>query len=1003
MSRFTIDTETQRRNRGLDFIVRRFQTVLLLSISVLSRLAVAAEHHGKVMFGGFPVPGATITASRDGKALTVTTDMSGRYSFPDLADGTWKLHVDMQLFEPQDRDISVAAAETTETFELKLLPQDAILSQAQPTTVQTAEIPSQPSKQPEPAKETSEGSPSRSADDANDGLLINGSSNNAATSKYSLAQAFGNQRSGSTALYTGGIGMHFGNSVLDARPYSITGLDTPKPSYNRFTALATLAGPLRIPHILPRGPNFNLLYEWARDSTAQALSGLVPTAAQRAPNFTVDPTAAALLSLYPLPNLSGNASYNYQVPVLNREHADVLQLRLDKGVGRRDTLNGSLSTQSTREDGTNLFGFLDRTKTLGINAKVNWEHRLGPGLYFTLGYSLSRLRTDVTPQFENRVNISGNAGMTGNLQDSRNWGPPTLAFSSGIATLTDVQSAFNRNLTQGVSYGVQWNRRGHNVQAGGDFRRQEFNYLQQADPRGTFTFTGAAFGDDLTDFLRGVPDTASIAYGNADKYLRQSVYDLYANDNWHVRPDLTINYGLRWEYGAPLYELKNRLVNLDVAGDFMAVSQTLASNPVGARTGQQYPRSLIRPDRNNVQPRVAVSWRPIPASSMVVRAGYGIYNDTSVYQTTTFKLAQQAPLSRTVTANNADCAQSLRNGPVVCGTSTANTFATDPNFQVGYAQVWQLSVQRDLPWALQMTATYSGVKGSDGVQQFLPNTYAPGAQNPCLSCPVGFLYQTSGGSSIRHAGILQVRRRLRSGFTATALYTYAKSIDNDAMLGGQGPPPASSATALSASAPQVASTIAQNWRNLNAERSRSSFDQRHLLNLSLQYTTGMGLHGGTLLQGWRGRVYKEWSITAVTVAGTGKPLTPVYLTALNGTGYIGLIRPDVTGVSVYDRPTGRFLNPAAYTAPQTGEFGNAGRYSITGPNEITLDTSLSRTFRLDKRLNLDVRVDATNTLNHVVFAAYDTTVNPSLVSPTFGLPTSADEMRQLQITGRLRF
>ncbi len=71
------------------------------------------------------------------------------------------------------------------------------------------------------------------------------------------------------------------------------------------------------------------------------------------------------------------------------------------------------------------------------------------------------------------------------------------------------------------------------------------------------------------------------------------------------------------------------------------------------------------------------------------------------------------------------------------------TFAVDPNFRVGYAQAWQLSVQRDLPAALQLTATYLGIKGTRGVQQFLPNTYPVGAANPCPACPSGFVYQTS--------------------------------------------------------------------------------------------------------------------------------------------------------------------------------------------------------------------------------------------------------------------
>ncbi len=974
---------------------------LLVFCAGFPPLVALAEYHGAVMSGGYPVPGATVTASRDGKIVTVTTDQNGRYSFPNLASGTWKLHIEMLCFEPQDRVVVVqsTAASSSESIELNLLPLETVLAESQKASPQ-ALLPAspQPEQRHEEGNEAASSSPPMPGEEANEGLLVNGSSNNAATSRYSTVPAFGNQRSSSTALYTGGLGIHLGNAALDARPYAVTGLNQQKPGYSRVTAIASLGGPMRIPALLPRGPSFSVIYQWTRDNEPQVLWGLVPTLAQRSPGFQIDSVAQALLALYPLPNLAGDASYNYQVPVVNGDHDDIAQLRLDKSIGQRDAFNGSFNIENIRQDSSNLFGFRDTTKTLGIDATMNWQHKLRRGMYSRLGYRFSRMRTDVTPEFMNRVNVSGDAGMTGNLQDARDWGPPTLSFSSGIATLTDEQSAFNRNRTDGVSYGIDWDVGRHNVRVGGDFRRQEFSYLQQVDPRGTFTFTGAAFGNDFTDFLRGIPDTASIAYGNADKYLRQSMYDVFVNDDWHVQPNVTVQVGVRWDYGAPIYELKNRLVNLDVAKGFTAVSQVLASDPKGTLTGQSYPRSLVRPDRTKIQPRVGISWRPIPASSALVRIGYGVYVDTSVYQQTAFELAQQAPLSHTVTANNMDCAQTLASGPTQCSTTTQNTFAVDPDFRVGYAQIWEVSVQRDFPFSLQVTVTYNGVKGGDGVQQFLPNTYAPGATNPCPKCPVGFVYQASHGTSIRHAGILQVRRRLRNGFATTVQYTYAHSIDNDAVLGGQGPLSAGAGTPAAASP-----AIAQNWLNLDAERSRSSFDQRHLMNLTLQYTTGTGLGAGALLQGWRGRLYKRWTVNATLVAGSGKPLTPIYLVALNGTGYTGLVRPDLTGTSVYRAPSGRYLNPAAYTSPAAGQFGNAGRYSITGPSALSMDASVSRTFQLTKKLNLDVRADASNLLNHVVFAAYNTMIDPSLLSPTFGLPTTASTMRTVQITGRLRF
>ena len=579
----------------------------------------------------------------------------------------------------------------------------------------------------------------------------------------------------------------------------------------------------------------------------------------------------------------------------------------------------------------------------------------------------------------------------------------------------------------------------HNITLGGELRKQQFNDLFQQDPRGSFTFTGAATqapvsnatnqmasvitsGSDVADFLLGTPDTSASAFGNADKYLRAPVYALYGADDWRVLPDLTINAGLRWQYGAPITELRNRLVNLDVLPGFTAVAPVLASSPAGTLTGSRYPSSLIRPDKRGFEPRIGISWRPIPASTIVVRAGYGVYHDTSVYQAAALSLAQQAPLSTSLSVQNSPtCPLTLANGFLPCNTTTADTFAVDPNFRVGYAQTWQLSVQRDLPAALQLTATYLGVKGTRGVQQFLPNTYPIGAINPNPGNPVGFVYQTSGGDSTRESAQVQLRRRLRSGFTASLLYTFSKSIDDDASLGGQGHVPgstqgaaasgsgqSSSGATTSSSTGQSATTqsatastpeIAQNWLNLRGERSLSSFDQRHLLAALIQYTSGEGLGSGTLLGGWRGRLLKEWTVVTQITAGTGLPQTPIYLAAVPGTGYSGTLRPNRTGTAIFTRSPGRYLNAAAYAAPVPGQFGSAGRNSITGPNRFSLDTSLARTFRLEGRYSLDARISATNLLNHVVFTGWDTTVN----STQYGAPLAANPLRSLESSLRLRF
>jgi hypothetical protein len=1046
----------------------------LLAVALSAALCLnASEQHGTVKFGGLPVPGATVIATQGDKKLTVITDQQGAYSFPDLADGSWNIEVDMLCFATIKQDVTVAAGAPASDWELKLLPFDEIKATAvaappppPPTTGLTVQTPESaaapatannkagknapaanaspnganafrrtdvnaastapPASGDTPAP-TSDAFAGQTAADLNksasDGLLINGSSNNAASSPFALSAPFGNNRRGPRSLYNGSIGLQIDNSSFDAENFSTTGQNTAKPAYNKVTGLINFGGPIKIPHLLRNGPNLFVNYQWTRNRNSSVATGLMPTLAETEGNFAgvVGPTgqpvtltnpinpatgqpvcnqpitgnviptpcisaqARSLLKYYPAPNFTGSSVYNYQIPIVGNQHIDGLQSRVNKGIGRKNQVYGGAAFTSTRGDNPNIFGFLDTTTSLGLAANANWRHQFTNRLSGVLGYNFSRQSSTATPFFANRENVSGDAGITGNLQNPQNWGPPSLSFATGISGLSDGNESVIHNQTGAVSYSMQWNRGRHNVQYGSDYKRQEFNTIGQQNPRGGFTFNGAAAGDDFAGFLLGVPDASAIAFNakGGDKYFRDSLYDAFITDDWRISPGFTLNAGIRWEYNAPITELYGRLVNLDVAPDFTAVKPVVASDPIGPLTGQRYPDSLVQPDKHAIMPRIAISWRPLPASSLVVRAGYGVYYNTSVYQSIANQMSQQSPLSTSFSiANSAANPLTLANGFTVPAGVTNNTFAIDPNFRLGFLHIWQVSVARDLPGALIVTATYLGNKGTRNPQEFYPNTYPFGGVNPCSTCPSGFAYMTSNGNSTREAGTLQLRRRLHNGFSSTLQYTYSKSIDDSALGGGS----------------QVGTLIAQNWLDLSAERGLSTFDQRNVFNITAQYTSGMGVGGGTLLSGWRGALAKEWTITTNITAGSGLPLTPRYPEILPGTGYTGALRPDYTGAAIYDAKPGLFLNPLAFTPPAAGEFGNAGRDSITGPYQFSLNGQLGRTFRMSDRMSLDFRLDLTNALNHVVFTNWITTLGPQ-----FGAPGFANGMRTVLTTVRLRF
>ncbi|HXR97293.1 MAG TPA: TonB-dependent receptor [Terriglobales bacterium] len=956
--------------------------VTLLFAATLALAQTALQ--GTVRGAGIPLPGATVTATQASTTLSTITDDHGAYTLT-LAAGDWTITAAMTGF------VSQTHPSTTPDFDLVIAPYTG------PASVPTAPPPSPTAnEQPAPAARASSKSSPRSnspAAAANpapapapaqpEALAINGSVDNGAASPFAQAAAFGNFRRNSFSLYNGAFGFTLDNSALDARSFSLSGQNTPRPSYNNLTGIFQFGGPLRIPHLLNanNAPNVFVFYQKELNQDITSTAGLVPTLAERqgdlsalgAPSIApgnISPQAAALLALYPLPNLTGNPQFNFQVPLTSNTHQDSLQTRVSKTFNRQNQVFGTAALQSTRSDAPSIFNFLDTRRTLGWNSSLTWRHSFTQRIYTTFTGNFSRQTTQSLPFFAGRQNVSAAAGILGNDQTPLDWGPPSLSFSSGFASLRDADPANNRNQTAAFSVSTYINRNDHNFQFGGDLRRLEFNYFQQQNPRGSFTFNGAATGNDFADFLRGTPDTASIAFGNADKYFRESSYDLFFTDDWRLNSSVTLNLGARWEYSAPVSELYNRLVNLNITGDF-----TAAAPVVGTGAAQ------LHPDRHAIEPRLALAWRPLAASSLIIHAGYGVYYDTSVYPNIALEMSQQFPLSTSLSlANTAATPLSLATAFQSPPAATPDTFAVDPNFRIGYAQTWNASAQRDLPGALVGTISYLGTKGTRAPQRFFPNTVAPGAVNPCPACPVGFLYLTSNGNSTLESGKATIQRRFRSGFSANLTYTYAHAID-DASLGGS----------QSQSAVNSPSTVvAQNWRNLDGERARSSFDQRHNVNLTAQYSTGVGIHGGALLKGWKGAAYKGWTLTTMLNGGSGFPLTPQTFLTVPGTAFTG-IRPDVTGVA--------FPNPAAYTLPPAGQFGTAGRNSITGPNQFFLNASMQRSFQATDRITATLRFDAMNVLNHANFPSLDTLFG----SAQFGTPLAASPMRSIQTTLRFTY
>src|SRR5271157_357148 len=826
------------------------------------------------------------------------------------------------------------------------------------------------------------------------------------------AMAFGNGRRDPRNMYMAGANFSLDNSVWDARTFSVTGADVSKPAYANARGGVMLGGPLQIPKLVSteRHIMFTFDLQFTRNRTGTTSDPVnMPTAFERSGDFSQDSTiydpidgapfpgnkipasrisatATALLKYFPEPNLPF-AVRNYQAAWSGLNNFYNLNSRLSNiKIGSKDRLNFGLGYQGSNSVSPNLFQFTDTGSGRGINANLGWSHNITTRLINSLQSSFSRMRQLSSAYFANRENVAAELKIAGTSQNPMNWGPPSLSFTN-YAGLSDGNASLNRNQTSSVGDNLTWVHGLHNFTFGGDYRRQEFNQFGDSNGRGTYTFTGSATsllvngiaqsgtGYDLADFLLGMPATSSIRFGNPDKYLRGSGYDFFVNDDWRIAPRFSLILGLRWDYATPMTELYNRLVNLDIASGYSAVTAVEAG---------QTDRSLIRPDRNNISPRLGFAWRPPTNGSLVVRGGYGLYYNTSVYSLIAGNMAQQPPFAQALSvASSAANPLSIQNGFLAAANQTlTNTYAIDPNYRIGYAQSWNLTVQHDLPFSFFGTAGYLGTKGTRLDQQFIPDSVAPGARE--WARPRSFICETSGGNSIYHAAQFQLNRRFHSGVMAHASYQFSKSID-DAGTGGRG---------------QGNTPVAQDWLDLAAERALSSFDARHNLSMQLQYSTGMGMSGGTLVNGWKGALMKDWTVSGNISLRSGSPFTASVggnRSQVGGTAVSNTVRASATGLPV--EVSGMLFNTAAFTEPAAGEWGNAGRNTIPGPTTFSLDGSLGRVFRIGERRNIDLQVQAQNVLNRVTITNWGTVLGSS----NYGLASGAAGMRKITVNLRFRF
>jgi trimeric autotransporter adhesin len=816
------------------------------------------------------------------------------------------------------------------------------------------------------------------------------------------------------------------NSALNAQPFSLRGQEQEQPASgtNRFGI--TFMGAPYIPGLTkPSGKDTVFLnVSGARNSNPVDQYATVPTAEQRAGNIpgvsgtiTPVPEAVALLNYIPLPNLPGETQ-NYHLLTTQQQNTTQAGVRYMRGLGAnatpfgfggrggrtqaqglRQSINFNYNWAHSASDNVNIEPALGG-KTASDSNSVQAGYTLGKGkLTSIFNASWNRNDAKVRNFFTNTTDIATQLGVLGPdggplNASGLNWGMPSVTMSS-FSGITQAQPSFVTQQTISVSETLAWIHAKHNFRFGGDYRRVHRDFLGGNNATGTFYFSGFYTGSALGDFLKGEAQQTSIASAQSKSYLRDNVFDLYAQDDWRIKPSVTLLYGIRYEYFAPYTEKDNHLsmVDTNAAGGFTSVGQVEAGG-VSANYGR-LPDSLVHPYGLALAPRLGVAWRVPKLKQTVVRAGYGMNYTVSQYATFAQSMAYQPPFANEQT----NIATSTCPDPRVACYTLANGFpaadaignySADPHYRLPYVQVWNVDVQKTLPWGVVLNVGYNGSKGSNLDIKTAPRAVpsSPGT-NPD---GVPFFYEFDGAASHFNAGTVRVNKRLSNGIALGANYQYSHSIDDASSVGGTG------------------SVVAQNWQDIEADTGNSNFDVRHKVSGTYLYELPFGKDKFYFTTGKLSHVLDGFSVSGSYTFATGTPLSPTYQASFIDVahGTTGTQRPDrVPGADLMEGGGTRemWFNTSAFTAPK-GLYGTASRNLIPGPGIVQNNMSLAKTMQLGETRSMEFRATADNVFNTVQYSGVDTTLPSSSdagFTNGFGQVTSVGTMRSFSFMARFRF
>ncbi len=744
--------------------------------------------------------------------------------------------------------------------------------------------------------------------------------------------------------------------------------------------------------------------------------------------------ASTLLNYVPLPTLGGT-SQNYQRITSAQTNSTQIGVRLMHTFGSNASgMNGIIRmarqflgqgnpgiTQSmhfnfnyshSAQDNLDLFPQLGgKSQTHQYSLQAGYS--IGKGrLTDNLNLAWNQTHSEISNYFSNVSDIASQIGLTGLPDSPQLWGLPNITLNQ-FSSLSEQQPHFQTQETIGLTDMLIWNHGKHNFRFGGDFRRVYNNMIGDTNSTGTYVFTGlftqapgssgstglngfASSGSSLADLLLGLPQETTLQAAYQETHLRANQIDGYAQDDWRALKNITFLIGLRYDYDSPYSEENDRLATLDPGNNFTQVG-IVTPNGVGPFNGK-YPHDLVYPEKNNFSPRVGFAWHPI--RDTVLRGGYGINYTVGQYVKFVQNFAFQPPFANVQTnLATSGVPITLADGFPVPENRQIGNYAVNKNYRLPYVQVWNLNLQHTLPGQIVLNVGYNGSKGSrldiiDAPGVFVQNvgglqttTLPTAVNNPALSVP--YNYEDSLAFSNYNALTVSARKRMSGGIAVGGTYTYSHSIDDATTFGGNGG--------------TTSGGIVQNWQDIRAEESNSSFDVRHQVRGNFVYELPFGPDTHLLTTGWFGHVLANTNFSGDFSFATGNPLTPRYEASIQDVarGTTNTLRPDrMPGASLTagGGSLENWFNKDAFVAP-ANVYGNASRFSIPGPSAWTFDTSASKSIRFGDMRTMELRATAENVLNTVQYSGVDSTLG----SATYGQVTSTKAMRSFSFMGRFRF